>query len=238
MKIKIGICEDEEVMCKYLSKLINDWKQTHSDIEVSISIFNSSEEFLFKNNGSSIFDVLLLDIQMNNLNGMELAKIIRQDNKKTKIAFITGLKDYVFEGYEVGAIRYILKPITDEKIYELFDEIIMEKKSEPEKAVVLDILGEKQRFEVNDVIMISVNGHYLQIVTKANTYEQKGSLKQIREIFDKYGFIMVNRSEYVNPVHIEKITNLECMLDNGINYKISRGQYRQVNEAFINANNL
>ncbi len=239
MKINIGICEDEPVMCEYLTKLINEWSQKHSvDIEVDINVFNSSEEFLFKNSSSSVFDVLLLDIQMNKLNGMELAKKIRQDNKKTKIAFITGLKDYVFEGYEVGAIRYILKPITDEKIFELFDEIIKEKKNEPENFVVLDILGEKQRFLINDIVVITINGHYLQIVTTSNTYEQKGSLKQIREIFDRYGFVLVNRSDYVNPAHIEKITSCECTLDNGINYKVSRGQYKQVNEAFINVNNL
>ncbi|EPZ54196.1 response regulator [[Clostridium] sordellii ATCC 9714] len=118
--LNIVICEDEieqqEILKDYLEQILNE-----IDIKYEILIFNSGEE-LFKNYPSNI-DIFLLDIQMDGLNGMEVARKIRQiDKKEVEIIFTTSLIEYIQEGYEVRAYRYLLKPV---KLEDLKKHIIL-----------------------------------------------------------------------------------------------------------------
>lgn len=66
-------------------------------------------------------DILLLDIQMAQMNGMELARKIRERNRRIQIAFLTGLPDFICEGYEVDALHYLIKPIQEKKLFQVLD---------------------------------------------------------------------------------------------------------------------
>lgn len=118
--LNIVICEDEieqqEILKDYLEQILNEINSKYE-----ILIFNSGEE-LFKNYLDNI-DIFLLDIQMDGLNGMEVARKIRQiDKKEVEIIFTTSLIEYIQEGYEVRAYRYLLKPI---KLEDLKKHIIL-----------------------------------------------------------------------------------------------------------------
>ena len=123
MSLHIGICDDEQVEIQYLQKIVLDWAHTgHHNI--SINLFPSSEAFLFNHENDKNFDILLLDIQMGDMDGVELAKLLRNSDKLVQIIFITGFPDFIAEGYEVSALHYLMKPVKEEKLFEVLDKAV------------------------------------------------------------------------------------------------------------------
>ena len=106
--IKIAICEDEKEQQELLKSYIDQIFDGLS-VKYELEIYNLGEELL--DSYSKDIDILLLDIQMGQINGMDTARKIRELDDKVEIIFITSLIEYVLEGYEVRAYRYLIKPI-------------------------------------------------------------------------------------------------------------------------------
>ncbi len=92
--LNIAVCDDESVEIEYLTQLTRQWAKL-TETAVSISCFASAEAFLFEYEENKDFDILLLDIQMNAMDGIELAEKIRENNSSVQIVFITGFPDYI-----------------------------------------------------------------------------------------------------------------------------------------------
>lgn len=230
--MKIAICDDDIVQVRYIENLIKLWRD-EKKVACSIEGFYSAEEFLFKYQGRNPFDVLILDIQMKDINGMELAKKIRAVDRNVKIIFLTGVKEYVFEGYEVGAVRYILKPLKERDFFMVLDSISKEMKESPNNYFIFTYQGENIKLSYKDIIKIEVDGHYVHMLTVDHEYTWKESLQKMKESVENKNFIMANRSVLVNVMHIEKITKTDCIMTGGIAIPISRNCYKEVNQAFI-----
>lgn len=90
-----------------------------------LQLYNSAEQLLFEVGQPEaqelVFDLILLDIQMGGMDGITLARQLRAQDKRVTLAFLTAAREYVFEGYEVQAVRYLLKPMQQEKVFELLD---------------------------------------------------------------------------------------------------------------------
>ena len=112
---RIVICEDEisqrEKMKEYIQKIFDDNKE-----KVEITEFESAEDLLSDNIVLKEVDIFILDIKMNGLSGMDLAKMIRKEDDRSEIIFVTSLVEYIQEGYTVRAYRYLLKPIEYEEL--------------------------------------------------------------------------------------------------------------------------
>ena len=121
MQYHIAICDDEQVERKYLSQLAAQWAAGRC-LYSQIDAFESAEQFLFAYREDISYDILLLDIQMKGLDGVTLAKEIRKTDTHVQIVFITGLPDFIAEGYEVSALHYLMKPIQPEKLWSVLDK--------------------------------------------------------------------------------------------------------------------
>ncbi|WP_300278631.1 LytR/AlgR family response regulator transcription factor, partial [Peptacetobacter sp.] len=112
---KIAICDDEllqrEELKGYIYKVFEEVKE-----ELELLIFKSAEDVLKEKDILKDTDIFILDIKMDEVSGMDLAKIIRKENDISEIIFITSLVDYIQEGYIVRAYRYLLKPINYEEL--------------------------------------------------------------------------------------------------------------------------
>lgn len=113
--IKIAIVEDEELQAQLIRKYVEKWAE-EKNIKTIIESFHSGESFNFSWCVDKSYDILLLDIQMPGINGVELVRKIREKDWLINIIFITAIPDYIGEGYEVEAINYLIKPI-DKKNY-------------------------------------------------------------------------------------------------------------------------
>jgi DNA-binding LytR/AlgR family response regulator len=230
--MKIGICDDENVQLAYLNMVIGEWAKGKRVI-CETKLFVSAEQLLFEYPDSIPLDLLILDIQMGKMNGMELARELRIRDKELKILFLTGVKDYVFEGYEVGALRYLVKPVKEDQLMDILEEVYKQIKDNPRSYFIFTYLGEPVKIAYEDILYITVEGHYLHMVTLKSEYDWKESLSAMRELLELEDFILSHRSAIINIRHVDKIKKEECIMSNGQYVPISRGNYKEVNQAFI-----
>ena len=232
MIVRIAIVEDEKDQYEYYRKMLEDWGKGNA-VRLNILYVGSAEEFLFKYDRQDLFDIIFLDVCMKEMNGMELAHEIRRFDRNVQIVFLTGASEYVFEGYEIGAVRYLIKPVDESKLAGALAACMEKLKNRYEDYLTFRYLGENLKLSRNDIIYVQVEGHYLQMQTVNERYEWKDSLKEMLAKLDSDRFVMANRSIVVNLDYVNKITREECVLENGEAIPVSRGAYASLNDAFM-----
>lgn len=232
MLIRVAIVEDETKLHDYYRKLIESWG-TARNIRLTTTFVESSEEYLFQYERQNLFDILLLDVCMKDMNGMELAHEIRKFDRNVQIVFLTGKSEYVFEGYEIGAVRYLVKPVSESELAKALDACMQKLESIRSDYITLKYHGENLRLSRSEILSVKVDGHYLKMQTVDRVYEWKSSLKEILAKLDSARFVMANRSDVVNLEFVTKITREECVLENGDRVPVSRGAYSPLNNAFM-----
>lgn len=232
MKYKIAICDDQTTDRQYLTDLIKKWA-VHTDHTAVISCFSSTESFMFHYADKCDYDILLLDSEMDAMDGVTLAKKIRQgnNNKAIQIIFITGFPEYISEGYEVSALHYLMKPAQQEKLFAVLDRaVIALQKTEP--WILLPFENEMFRISVSQIHCAESIAHSVSIVTKTNSFPVKMSLSEIQRLLGA-DFIRCHRSYLVNLAHIARLSKTEVILDTGKILPLSRNAAPLVHKAFI-----
>lgn len=229
MEYKIAICDDSSTDAEFIASFVKEWAKV-SKITVSLETFSSAESFFFHYEEEKDYDILLLDIEMGNMNGVELARRIRTKDKEMQIVFITGYNDYIADGYDVEALHYLLKPVHQEKLTEILNRAC-EKLAKNEAALFVNLPDGMIKLFFNKIRYIEVRANY---VTFHETQEitVKTTLSSLEEKLDD-SFFRVGRSYIVNMRYIRKITKKEVILENGEAIPLSRGCYKPLNQAFI-----
>ena len=150
MKYRIAICDDEQTQIEYITSIVTSWSN-HKGHSCEIRTFASAEAFLFEYEEDKAYDILLLDVEMKNMNGIELAKRIRKDNNRAEIIFITSHFEFVGEGYEVDALHYLIKPISVEKLTQVLTKAAEKLSVEP-PSVVISCEGETVKLYESDIL--------------------------------------------------------------------------------------
>lgn len=229
MNLHIAICDDEQTEIKYLRTLVGHWADERG-FAVHISTFESAESFLFTYEENKSFDILLLDIEMGKMNGVELAIKVRVFNKEVQIIFITGYMEYISDGYDVEALHYLLKPVTENKLFRVLGRAV-EKLSRNERALLLDLGGESVRIPLYEIRFLEVQRNYVTIHAKEN-YTIKTTLSEIEKELDD-SFFRTGRSYIINLRYIRRITKTDVYISDGAIIPLSRGLYDALNHALI-----
>ena len=230
MELSIAICDDEKVEIDYLTGLVSKWANAQN-ISVHLEKFYSAENFLFAYKEEVSVDILLLDIEMKELNGVELARKIRCDNETIQIVFITGYPDYVAEGYDVSALHYLVKPVSGGKLFEVLDRAV-KRLSKKEASLLIDTSKGMVLLELSDIVYIEAFDHTLEVYTKNDGCTVKMPLKKFEEKLTG-NFIHCHRSYIVNLAYIKKITRINVVTDAGKALPLSRRLYAEVNRAMM-----
>lgn len=231
MNYRIAICDDSETDRKYISGLVNQWATSKED-SVQLSTFTSAENFLFHYEDNSNYDILLLDIEMGNMDGVTLAKNLRQNNDTVQIIFITGFADYISQGYDVQALHYLMKPVEPNKIFTVLDRAVSTL-HKSEKMLVLPADGKIIRLPLKEIQYIEVFSHTLAVVAKSETFRVKMSLSEIEKMLDD-SFVRCHRSYLVGLSFVSRLSKTEVILDTGKILPLSRNAAPLVHKAFIN----
>lgn len=229
-RIQIAVCDDEPDQSAYLKGLTEEWARGRQE-PVGVTVFESGESFLFRCEEEGPFDILLLDIQMGEVDGLSLAKKRREKGDNVQIVFITGFPDYAAEGYEVSALHYLRKPVAKEKLFEVLDRAVSRLNRE-EKQLLLTVQGETRRIPVRDILYCESFGHVSSLVTEKETLELRMSLSELEEKL-REECVRCHRCYLAGIRHISRITRTELVLDGGKALPLSRRLYQQVNQAFI-----
>ena len=221
--------------------------------QLVLDTYVSAEQFLFESEDKPPYDVLIFDIQMKNINGMELAKTLRKRGCDSEIIFVTGVPDYAIEGYEVGAIRYILKPVKPEVLKSLLDKVYESRQKKAEDYFVLGQGADLERIPFEKIVYIEARGHYVFMKGADFEREWKASFSDVAKSLEKNDgtadgtnrseskienkaagrFFCLRRGLLVNLSHVARITRTDCVLDNGEVLPVARGVYKDLNDAFI-----
>ncbi len=228
--IHLAICDDERIETDYLTTLVQQWA-SERHVLVRISDYNSAESFLFAYEVDASIDILLLDIQMKVMDGVALARQIREGNDAVQIIFITGYPDFMAEGYEVSALHYLLKPVHPNKLFEVLDRAAKQVAKSSE-LLLLPVDDAYVRIPADDILYVEASNHTLEVRTTHETYTVKMPLYELEGKLTR-DFVRCHRCYVVNLRYIRKITRTEVTLDSGCTLPLSRRLYADVNRAMM-----
>ena len=230
MNYKISVVDDSPADTKYVADLAARWAQAAGHT-LGISTFPSAEAFLFQYEDEQSFDILLLDIEMGELSGVDLAKRMRQGNDAVQIVFITGYPDFMAEGYEVSALHYLMKPVSYEKLCAVLDRAAANL-AKVEKRLCVTYDRRTDFVPLSQILYVEAQRQCVLIHTFGETYRMKKSLAETGRELDEY-FFKCQRSFLVNLCHVTRIRSSCVVLKNGEEIPISRGMAEQIGKEMI-----
>ena len=227
MSYRIAICDDEPFQSNYLKSLVMAWSE-EKELDCSVKTFSSAESLLF--HGCEEFDILLLDIEMAGMNGVELAKRVRERDETSVIIFVTGYSEYIAEGYDVQALNFLVKPIDRMKLFSVLDKAA-KLLSKNEKVLSLEQKGETFIVPLREIRFLEVSGNYVSVYAKSVFTVKKTLADLERQLDDR--FVRTGRSFIVNLMYIRRITKTDVFLSTDESVPLSRGMYEAINRALI-----
>ena len=218
--IDIAICDDEKIVKERIISLI---EKQHEDGQ--IDGITSGEELLA---AGKHFDMIFLDIQMEGMSGIETARAIREYDRKAVIVFVTAMKEYVFEAFDVAAFHYLLKPIEEKKFTEVFEsavEEIQERKSTQDTPTLF--IRTKTRnltLKHSEIIFIENRAKKVEIHTTKDVIEVYAVMNELESELGS-SFYRCHRGYLVNMAHIAEYSNDMIDMSNGERVYLAKEKY-------------
>lgn len=155
MSYRIAICDDCAADGELIASIVGEWAQENNLEQPQVERFSSAEAFLFCYAEDKRWDILLLDIEMGQMDGVTMAKTVRKENEAVQIVFISGYSEYIAEGYDVAALHYLIKPVQTEKLKQVLSRAA-EKLQKNEKTILLELSGEMVRVPLYEIRYLDV----------------------------------------------------------------------------------
>ncbi len=227
---RAAICDDIPADITYLDTMLKKWADD-TGTAIQIESFLSAEAFLFQYEDNKSYDILFLDIEMGKMSGMELAKKIRQKNRAVQIIFITGYMEYIAEGYDVEALHYLLKPVTEIKLRDVLVRAVDKLKHKEKELYFHNTDGSMVRIPLYEIRYLEVRKNYVTIHAKED-YTIKKTLHELEKELDE-SFFRTGRSFIVNLAFVKKVTKIQVYLKDESTVPLSRNLYEALNRAII-----
>ena len=233
----VGICDDEHYYQEAICSAINEWISLSGHQDISISLFSSSEDLIESWEAHLPMNLLFLDIQIpNELNGMEIARKIREHDQNISIVFVTNYDNYVYEGYTINALRYLKKPIQNNDIYTCMDIAYYRFSLLMKDGIVIETKNQCLALRYSEICYIEVRSHFVYIFLTNST-----NVPQVRTRFGQFItqlpselFIQCHRSYAVNLLHIRRFTKNSVTLSDRQVLPVSNAYFPHLSRAFKN----
>lgn len=226
--MKIAICDDDWHMQQTLRLFID---QTYQDLDMLVDGFTSGEALLAAvQKQSQPYQLILLDIEMRGIDGIETAKRLRKLLPDCYIIFITSHDEFALTGYEVAAFRYLVKPVQPEKLTEaisavraeLSDHITLHVEDGPVEALL----------RVKDIYYIEAQDKRVRVVLKDTSFSDRRGIDEIERALAGEDFFRVHRSYLINFRYVARLDKNEILLVSGEQIPLSRLRKKAFKNAF------
>lgn len=228
---KLAVCEDDEVIQKELCGLCSGILDEEG-VRYEITVFSSAGELeaVFFEKGMA-YDLLILDIIMPGMTGMEFAQILRQRRDRTSIIFVTGNEEYLLEGYSVQPVQFLLKPVSREALAGAL-KTDLELNHRP-KFLALKIGSKTVNLTLADVEYIESLNHIITIHQGGTERSYFYSLGEIERALPEEQFCRCHNSYIVNLDCVDSISRTEVNLRRGQKLPVGRTYYKRLQSCFI-----
>lgn len=221
--IRIAIVEDEESYISVLKEYLERYKQESGE-QIEITVYHDGDEIAAFYRAQ--FDIILMDIEMKFIDGMTAAEEIRRVDSSVQIIFITNAPQYAIRGYEVGALDYILKPVSYFTFSQKLGRAEAKLKKRARKWITIPVKGGVMRMELSDVYYIESEGHNLVYHTREGTAVSSGTMKSVEETMLGLDFSRINKCYLVNLEHVDGVQDKYAVV-HGEKLLISRPRMKQ-----------
>lgn len=224
--MRIAICDDDSIIRIMASKSLVEYSEKYN-CRIEIETFSSGEELL---ESPIAFDIVLLDIVMKGIDGIETAYRLRKRERQPKVIFLTSCKERFKDGFKVQAYRFMTKPLVLEELEEYINDA--RKDMILDKDFIFRKDGIDIRLSMGKILYLSAQNGYTEVWTDTDMYRSKKSLSSWEEILDLRLFYRCHKKFIVNLSHVEKIGTFVVM-KNGERVQSSRRKIVELKRRFI-----
>lgn len=225
--IEIAIVDDEKIVREGIENLIRSGRPDYS-----VTGYGTGEAML---SAGKSFDIVFLDICLEGENGIEIAKRIRDINENTVLIFVTGVKDYVFDAFDVGAFHYLLKPLDPEKFAEVFSRAVQESEKRKKSGIELFLAKTKNRtypIPKSSILYVESRGKKAEIHTEKETIELYASLNRLETELGT-DFYRCHRGYLVNLAYVSEYEHDSIRLTDGERIYLAKEKYQEFVKAYM-----
>lgn len=231
----IGICDDEPQQHEILIGLLKEYQQKQPAFQYKTTQFKNAEMLLVAVTEGATFDVLFLDIYMDDMDGIHGAQQLRKAHYSGQIVFCTTSKNHVFEAFSLEATQYLNKPIARGQFFQTMERVEEIYQHAKENVLTLRMGDKVQKIPVRTFVYGETNGNYQHILL------EDGQCWQVRitatQLFEQLSvhqeFVRVGRSYIVNMDYIHNMTPKVMVLTTGTVIYLPRGQYAALKEKYF-----
>ena len=196
--MRIAVCDDEQCFLNYFRGIVD---RLYNRLDIITDEFNSGDELL-KSFKYKAYDLVFLDIEMPDMDGITLARMLRELSADVCIVFLTGHIEYAIKGYEVNALRYLTKPAEEKKLREVIDYV-------------------QARLDSGKVIWVS---------TAADSFSVRGNISDYEKELEQYGFFRVHRSYLISMPKVLRIESRNVVMEDNTSLPVSRSKESALRE--------
>lgn len=230
----IAICDDNAADRIKLYETMESYLRTQG-VNANIFAYDNPDKLNSVIESKTIcFDIIFLDIIMDGMNGMTCARLIRNQDKLVNIIFLTNSTDYVYEGYEVNATGYLVKPVKIDQLARVMERAIAQIENTAKASICITYRGVTQKIPTKDILYLESENNKVNIVLaktveKITVYTKLDEFEQTQQLNT---FIRSHKSYLVNFLYIEKYVYDKFVLTTGTAIPISRANKEKAREAF------
>lgn len=227
IRTSIAICDDESVMREQITRLLIKLAPG-----CQLTEFTSGEELL---SSGLHFDIVFLDIQMEGINGINAARTLRAREENTILIFVTAIREYVFEAFDLSAFHYLLKPFSEKKFEEVFrwaQDVLAADRREARRALLFKVKDRVIKVSRRQICYVEARGKKLAVHTTRDILEINEDMKDLEKELGEQ-FYRCHRGYLVNLAHIEEYDNNSIAMSNGDRVFLSRRKYNEFTQIYL-----
>lgn len=233
---RIAVCDDEAYFRNREKKLIEQYMEKRG-YDCQIALYASGKELLARTDSGFLYDIIFLDISMEEMDGLQTAEKIRRLSETVYIVFVMAYITYALEGYKVGAARYLLKEEGSlEKALKECLDTITERLNKEEAVCEFVFQSGKKKLPVDAILYVESRLHKVIFFVREDEvreYSRYDRLDAVEEELRQYGFFRVHQSFLVNMKHVIGVERYKVTLEDGTEVGISKKYYKDVEKEYI-----
>lgn len=232
--MRIAICDDDRYAMESLMDIIRKWiaRQTR---RVEIERHSSPDSFLFSMEKMP-FDVAFLDIKMDGMSGIDLAKAIRRGNTFMTIVFVTNYPQMALQGFNVQAAGYLPKPVREAECIEVLDHALETYKRQEKEVFYYEAATQTIALPKADILYFQSKGHYIKIVhqqvREKDIMDFRMSMSQLEALLPSPQFFRSHKSYIVNLYHVFRVFKDRILMSNGETLLLGKHKWAEINDCY------